>query len=104
MQLLPLEGGASNNPCSDTFAGRVAFSEPETLAISKYYGSIAADSVLYLSFHSYGQYLLLPYGHTLDKPRNFDNLRTVSLAVVEAIKARDQRQYTWGIKADVMCM
>lgn len=51
-------GGASNNPCSETYAGPNAFSEPETRALSTYYDSMHKNVSAYISFHSYGQYLM----------------------------------------------
>lgn len=54
------ETGASTNPCSETYSGPKAFSEPETQALADFIKSF--DNIrLYLSFHSYGQMLLFPY-------------------------------------------
>lgn len=66
--------GASNNPCSDTFGGPVAWSEPESVHLSDYVNSIADSIKIFLSFHSYGQYLLFPFGHTNDPSANYDVL------------------------------
>lgn len=52
------QGGASNNPCSETYAGTTAFSEPETIALASYYASVHENVTAYISFHSYGQYLM----------------------------------------------
>lgn len=46
------ELGASLDPCSDTFSGLEAFSEPETQAIRDTILAIKPD--LYLTLHSYG--------------------------------------------------
>lgn len=54
--------GASTSPSSDTFRGPAAFSEPETQAIKKYVESHENITVL-LSFHTYSQLILYPYGH-----------------------------------------
>jgi hypothetical protein len=62
-----LAGGSSNNPCSDIYAGPTAFSEPETKAMSDFVTSIASRMPLYLSLHSYGQYMLIPFGHNNEK-------------------------------------
>lgn len=54
------ENGASKNPCSQTYPGLAAFSEPETKALADFIKSF--DSIkVYLSFHSYGQMILYPY-------------------------------------------
>jgi len=57
------EGGSSNNPCSDTYAGSKAFSEPEAQAVADFIDTISDRLVFYLSLHSYSQLILLPYGH-----------------------------------------
>ncbi|XP_034099839.1 zinc carboxypeptidase-like [Drosophila albomicans] len=79
--------GASSNPCSETFAGDVAFSEPEAKALSEYLISIQDKFDVYLSFHSYGQWLLSPYGHSAEElPENYDDLQEIGTAFVDAIQ------------------
>jgi len=58
-------GGASTNPSSDTFRGPNAFSEPESLAVKNYVESHTNITVL-LSFHTFSQLILYPWGHTYD--------------------------------------
>lgn len=58
------EIGASSNPCSETFRGKKAFSEPETIALRDLMHSISAQCKFYLTLHSYGQYMLYPWGYT----------------------------------------
>jgi carboxypeptidase T len=57
--------GASLWPDSETYAGTGAFSEPETAAIRDFaraHGNLSAA----ISFHSYGEQILYPFGHTVD--------------------------------------
>lgn len=58
-------GGASTSPSSDTFRGPSAFSEPESLAIKNYVESNTNITVL-LSFHTFSQLILYPWGHVYD--------------------------------------
>lgn len=58
------EEGASSNPCADTYAGPTAFSEPETIVVRDLMHSLADRGVMYLTIHSYGNYLLYPWGWT----------------------------------------
>lgn len=58
------EIGASSNPCSETFRGEKAFSEPETIALRDLMHSLSSDCKFYLTLHSYGQYMLYPWGYT----------------------------------------
>lgn len=69
-----LAGGSSNNPCSETFAGSAPFSCIETKSVSEYIKSISDRCYAYISFHSYSQLLLFPYGHTRDHLENYDDL------------------------------
>uniref|UniRef100_A0A0C9RW76 Zinc carboxypeptidase A 1 n=1 Tax=Fopius arisanus TaxID=64838 RepID=A0A0C9RW76_9HYME len=67
-------GGASNVPCAETYAGSAAFSDIETKSMSQYISSIADKFYAYISFHSYSQLLLFPYGHTKQHLDNYDDL------------------------------
>jgi hypothetical protein len=58
------QGGASGNPHSQTYRGTEAFSEPETQAIRDL--ALREDFVTSLSFHSYSQLVLWPWGYTYD--------------------------------------
>lgn len=52
------EAGASQDPCSEYYAGSKPFSESETLALSEFAKSF--DIKLYMSFHSNGHFLMFP--------------------------------------------
>jgi len=97
-----MAAGASNNPCSDTYAGPVPFSEPETAAIRDFYGTIASRVRLFLSFHSFGQYLLFPSGHTSTPTNNHANLMSVGTAGVNAIRNTSGIDYLVGISSVVL--
>lgn len=58
------EEGASSNPCVDTYAGPKAFSEPETIIVRDLMYSLKGRGIMYLTIHSYGNYLLYPWGWT----------------------------------------
>lgn len=57
------ETGASANPCSETYAGPKAFSEPEAIVVRDLIHSLADRGKMYLTVHSYGNYLLYPWGY-----------------------------------------
>lgn len=56
--------GASSNHCSDTYAGPKAFSEPEAVVIRDLIHSYSNRGIMYLTIHSYGSYVLYPWGWT----------------------------------------
>lgn len=66
--------GASKN-CQDlTFCGTGPVSEPETKAVASFIEKKKEDIVCFLTIHSYGQLILLPYGYTKNKASNHEEL------------------------------
>ncbi|XP_012160052.1 zinc carboxypeptidase A 1 [Ceratitis capitata] len=90
------EVGSSSNPCSDTYAGPAAFSEIETRTLAEYISTLKGKLFLYLSFHSYSQLLLFPYGHTSELPSNYKNLKRVFDVAVAAVSKRYGTRYIGG--------
>ncbi|XP_063706437.1 zinc carboxypeptidase-like [Culicoides brevitarsis] len=84
------QGGASNNPCSETYAGPNAFSEPETRALGAYFDSVSKNVSAFFSFHSYGQYFLYPFG---SKQAPAINNEAEHIAVGEATVKRLAERY-----------
>lgn len=69
------EGGSDSDPCSEYYAGYAAFSEKETEKLSSFIGTIHQQLVIYISFHSYSQSLLIPYGYdSSDRVDNYNLL------------------------------
>ncbi|XP_026844068.1 zinc carboxypeptidase [Drosophila persimilis] len=96
--------GASSNPCSETFAGDEPGSEPEAKALVEYLTQIKDQFSVYISFHSYGQYLLSPYGHTATEfPDNYADLLEIGEAFATAIEDLPYGTvYRYGTTADVL--
>ncbi|XP_059616969.1 zinc carboxypeptidase-like [Phlebotomus argentipes] len=69
--------GASNDICSETFAGPEPFSEPETKQLADFVLEHLQNIKVYLSFHSYSQLLLYPWSYTQDPADNYDDLRQI---------------------------
>uniref|UniRef100_A0A6M2E0R1 Zinc carboxypeptidase A 1 n=1 Tax=Xenopsylla cheopis TaxID=163159 RepID=A0A6M2E0R1_XENCH len=97
-----MTGGASSNPCSDTFAGPTPFSEPETRAVSNFIMANSQNLAAYLSFHSYSQVLLWPYGHTSQHLDNHDDLNTIGKQTVAALAKRFGTKYDYGNIVETM--
>ncbi|XP_049937956.1 carboxypeptidase B-like [Schistocerca serialis cubense] len=76
------ECGASSDPCSGCYAGEKPFSEVETQAFRAYVMSIRDRLKLYLTFHSYGPFILYPWGFTKNLPHNADELIVQLVAVM----------------------
>jgi len=69
-----MNGGASQNPCSNIYAGPEPFSEPSVRVMKEFIEGITDNMVAYLDFHSFSQMLLLPFGHTTDPLANYDEM------------------------------
>lgn len=67
-------GGSSTNPNNDTYMGTKPFSEPETQAVKKYVEAHDNITIL-LSFHTYSQLILYPWGHKYDSIETGNDLR-----------------------------
>uniref|UniRef100_A0A1I8MX13 Peptidase M14 domain-containing protein n=1 Tax=Musca domestica TaxID=7370 RepID=A0A1I8MX13_MUSDO len=96
------EEGASNNPCVDTYAGPKAFSENETMIVSDLLHSLKGRGVMYLTIHSYGNYLLYPWGWTADLPETWPDLDEVARAGGDAIYEATGTVYSVGSSTNVL--
>ncbi|CAD7086390.1 unnamed protein product [Hermetia illucens] len=90
------EVGASSSECSETYAGKSAFSEVETQSLSKYISSLKGKISVYLAFHSFSQLMLFPYGHTSAKAPNHNDLNSIADAAATALAKRYGTKYKYG--------
>ncbi|XP_039434693.1 zinc carboxypeptidase-like [Culex pipiens pallens] len=97
-----MQGGASSNPCTDTFAGPEPFSEDETRGLSQYITSVASTVSTYLDFHAYSQLLMLPYGHTPEHLDNYDEMLEVAKKAADKLKERYGTEYKVGNIAEII--
>ncbi|XP_044732975.1 carboxypeptidase B-like [Chrysoperla carnea] len=74
----------TKNPCSVTYGGESSFSEPESKAYSDFARSIRKSLKLYITFHSYGPFVLYPWGYTWDLPENRDELHRLGVKFSQA--------------------
>ena len=73
-QFVFAEVGASDFPCSQIFAGSRPFSEPETKNVADFLEANKEQFLVYLSFHSYGQYWMTPWGYAGHLPDDYEDL------------------------------
>lgn len=76
------EQGASTNCSSDTYAGPKPFSEIETASLSEFIKPIGTNLVGYISFHAYGQMLMVPYGHTEEHLDNYNDTVSTKISTI----------------------
>ncbi|KAK0645397.1 hypothetical protein B0T16DRAFT_457435 [Cercophora newfieldiana] len=87
-----LTNGASTNPCDETYKGQAAGDTPENKALVAFTKTLVASKgiKLYIDWHSYGNYILTPYGYSCSAtPSN--NARQLELA--RGLNTRIQQSY-----------
>jgi len=88
--------GASKNPCSETFMGKQAFSEPETQGLSNIMRAVAPID-LFITFHSYGQAILYPWGWTRKPPPNAKNLNRLAHKFADTVNRYSNGKTSYDI-------
>ncbi|KAF2889623.1 hypothetical protein ILUMI_16549 [Ignelater luminosus] len=96
------EIGASTDECSDTYMGKSAFSEVESQAVRDCIWKYKDNIKLYLTFHSYGRYLLCPWGFTSAFPDDYDELKALGDNVAYTIRRVKGTIYTVGTSTNVL--
>ncbi|KAK7879498.1 hypothetical protein WMY93_033794 [Mugilogobius chulae] len=94
--------GVSFDCCSITYPGRGPVSEPEAQAVTQFVGKISDSVLAFLTIHSYGQMLLIPYGHPEVIAPNHQELMEVGLAAADAIEKVHGMKYKVGTSPDIL--
>ena len=72
------DGGSSNNPCSDSYMGKSAFSEIENQNVRDFLSKHKDTIKYYVNLHSYSQLVLLPWGYTEEPMPIYDRYLEVA--------------------------
>lgn len=95
--------GSSNDPCSEIYQGPSAFSEPETRAVHRFIAKRRDTIKTFLTFHSYSQILMYPFGHREQTyTSDVDDLKSTAMQAANALRAAYGTQYTVGTGADTL--
>ncbi|KAM8933970.1 carboxypeptidase O-like [Pelodytes ibericus] len=94
--------GASKNCTSNTFCGSAPASEPETKAVVSLVDPIKDDVLIYLTFHSYGQMILLPYGYKVEPSKDHEAMMEAGTRAVKKMKEKHNIEYAVGISSIVI--
>lgn len=100
--------GSSDEPCQDNYRGAGPFSAMETAAVKRFVEKENAGPkfLLFLSYHSYGQYVLMPFGYERNAypvPRQSANkMSCVAFYGSREMFATNHRYYIHGTSADVL--
>ncbi|XP_077299844.1 zinc carboxypeptidase-like [Arctopsyche grandis] len=96
------EFSTSTEFCSDTYGGTGPFSENETRRLANFIQSIVYRTVVYISFHSYSQYLLIPYAHSTEHLDNYDDLYYIGQKAIRSLAERNGTVYKLGTAAEIL--
>lgn len=94
--------GASTSPCSETYRGPRPFSEPETAAIRDFILQRNTQIKIYITFHSFGQYILYPWGYAAVDSEDSNDLHAMGDAAADAINRVTGRGYSVGSAAKML--
>jgi len=97
-----MTGGSSNNPCSDTYAGRGPASELELIAVQKAINASMGTWDSYITIHSYGQWWFTPWGYTTQLPSDYTELYNKALIGVNALRGHAGTRYVLGSGAVIL--
>ena len=86
--------GSSGAPGSDVYRGTGPFSEPETSAVRDLFAG--HDFRAMISFHSYSQVILYPWGFTTDPAPNDPGLNAIAAAMSGLIEGVRGTVYTYS--------
>ncbi len=65
--------------------------------------SVASDTLVYLSFHSYGEHWLTPWSYTVELPEDYEDLRILGQEAADAIETVFGTMYDVGSATNVLC-
>ncbi|XP_053925385.1 carboxypeptidase O [Cuculus canorus] len=94
--------GVSYNCSSEIFCGSGPESEPETRAVAQFIEGKKSDIACYLTIHSYGQYILTPYGSTTKPPSNNEELMNVAEKAAAALMGKYGTRYQVGSTSSIL--
>ncbi|XP_068619353.1 zinc carboxypeptidase A 1-like [Battus philenor] len=94
--------GVSFSPWDDTYCGEHAFSERETSAMASFVRSKSDNLEYYLAFHSYGQFMILPYTFTKKHMDNFNDVHAMCKKAALRIADRHGTGFSIGTAYDTV--
>ncbi|EDW47628.1 GM21424 [Drosophila sechellia] len=94
-------GGAGWNidePCDHWFGGEKPNTEVEIISLQNFVSSFEDGYIRsYMAYHAYGQYVLLPYGHSnTEFPPNYEQMKRIAAAFSDAAADVYGSTFTYG--------
>ncbi|XP_052818572.1 carboxypeptidase B-like [Mya arenaria] len=95
------KSGASKDPCSDTYCGPEAFSEPEVKGVSDFLQGLP-NLKAFIDVHSYSQLWMSPWGYTKKLPENYKLQDGGSAVATDALEKMYGTKYEHGSIAGIL--
>lgn len=90
-------GGSSSDPCSETYHGTAAFSEPELIALRDFALQYQGKVKVHIDMHTYSQLVLSPWGYTCaTTPANLAEYNQLGKLMTDAIFNTHGKTYVYG--------
>lgn len=86
--------GSSPVPASEVYRGPAPFSEPETRAVRDLF--LEKDFRAMISYHSYSQIILYPWGYTKAPTGKEQELNEIAVAMASLMQPENGRVYAYG--------
>ncbi|XP_062530636.1 uncharacterized protein LOC101735349 [Bombyx mori] len=96
------EEGSSEDPGNIFYRGPKPFSEPETAALRRLITKSSTPFKVFLSFHSYGEVVIFPWGYTDEPCPDYVELLEGGTSIAKAIYETSGRTYKVGSTKDLM--
>ncbi|XP_012861417.2 carboxypeptidase A4 [Echinops telfairi] len=87
--------GTSDNPCSEVYHGPHAHSEVEVKSVVDFIQE-HGNFKCFVDLHSYSQLLMYPYGYTVNKARDAEELDKVARRAAQALASLSGTEYQVG--------
>ncbi|XP_026152237.1 carboxypeptidase O-like [Mastacembelus armatus] len=94
--------GVSFDSCENNYCGKSPGSEPEAKAVMDFVGSMVNQLLCFLTIHSAGQLILLPYGHPEVSAPNYIELVSVGKEAAAEMKKVHGMNYTVGTSPQIL--
>ncbi|XP_039747907.1 carboxypeptidase B-like [Pararge aegeria] len=95
---------SSNNPCSDTFHGPRAFSEPESVVTRNILSEFRTRIAMFLDVHSFGSLILFGFANRQVPPHSavLNRVGVQMAQRIDAVKWPQNRNYRVGNSAQIL--
>ncbi|RZF35078.1 hypothetical protein LSTR_LSTR009670 [Laodelphax striatellus] len=89
----PEHSDVHEEKCRDIYPGPFPFSEPETQALKTFLEQNKNNMKAFLTFHTFGEMIMIPYGYKSALPEDYDDLERLANHIVQNITLHGGPQY-----------